>query len=432
MYSIMSLVCFHSISLYVSLLCCCILNFIDSSFPAKTKHESERVRASESECMGTMGNGVVRNPFLYIPNMIGYARLVLVLVGVQLALPRETCIRDRDSLAQQEQSAAGSSGFFRGLSLRDGVYMSAYKLLRNAFVLFSKGASGEGMRAGAVSDASGGADRVMLGMMLYALGFVLDGVDGHAARYFNQESTMGKLLDMVTDRISTGALLFVLSLYLPCCTIIFVFVFWLDTASHWYHMYATMLAGGPEANHKHVTSTVGDGGDDSSSVDDSGNAAVRETERPSIMARILHLYYSNKLVFVTSCVSAELVWMLLVLRLGSTSLRHMSPLASAAFFASSSVSSMMPTLPTIPMIPMVPGIVHSMKGVLSGYISSVHNFADAVENYFYYRSWAFVIDCLLIVCFPFWLLKQASNVAQLVRAASICNEHDASSRSKLD
>ena len=36
--------------------------------------------------------------------------------------------------------------------------------------------------------------------LFYALSEALDAVDGHAARYFNQSTTYGAVLDMVTDR----------------------------------------------------------------------------------------------------------------------------------------------------------------------------------------------------------------------------------------
>jgi phosphatidylglycerophosphate synthase len=46
--------------------------------------------------------------------------------------------------------------------------------------------------------------------MLYLYSFTADLFDGMAARKFNQCSTFGGLLDMVTDRCSTLGLLFVL------------------------------------------------------------------------------------------------------------------------------------------------------------------------------------------------------------------------------
>ncbi|XP_072961691.1 probable CDP-diacylglycerol--inositol 3-phosphatidyltransferase 2 isoform X2 [Typha angustifolia] len=48
-------------------------------------------------------------------------------------------------------------------------------------------------------------------VILYFLSFFLDGLDGWFARKFNQVSTFGAVLDMVTDRVSTACLLTILS-----------------------------------------------------------------------------------------------------------------------------------------------------------------------------------------------------------------------------
>jgi len=50
-----------------------------------------------------------------------------------------------------------------------------------------------------------------IALVLYVSSFVGDLFDGMAARRFDQCSTFGGLLDMVTDRCSTLGLLFVLS-----------------------------------------------------------------------------------------------------------------------------------------------------------------------------------------------------------------------------
>jgi CDP-diacylglycerol--inositol 3-phosphatidyltransferase len=44
-------------------------------------------------------------------------------------------------------------------------------------------------------------------MVCYFLSSFLDAFDGMAARYFNQSSTFGGMLDMLTDRIGTSALI---------------------------------------------------------------------------------------------------------------------------------------------------------------------------------------------------------------------------------
>ncbi|XP_077217139.1 CDP-diacylglycerol--inositol 3-phosphatidyltransferase 1-like isoform X2 [Tasmannia lanceolata] len=84
---------------------------------------------------------------------------------------------------------------------------------------------------------------------LYFISFLCDGLDGWFARKFNQVSTFGAVLDMVTDRVSTACLLVILSqFYSP--GLIFLSLLALDIASHWLQMYSTFLAG--KANHKDV------------------------------------------------------------------------------------------------------------------------------------------------------------------------------------
>ncbi|XP_010275058.1 PREDICTED: probable CDP-diacylglycerol--inositol 3-phosphatidyltransferase 2 [Nelumbo nucifera] len=85
--------------------------------------------------------------------------------------------------------------------------------------------------------------------ILYFISFVCDGLDGWFARKFNQVSTFGAVLDMVTDRVSTACLLVILSqFYRP--GLVFLSLLALDIASHWMQMYSTFLSG--KASHKDV------------------------------------------------------------------------------------------------------------------------------------------------------------------------------------
>ena len=56
--------------------------------------------------------------------------------------------------------------------------------------------------------------------LLYSVSCLLDALDGYAARYFNQSTTFGAVLDMVTDRCSTACLLVFLSSAWPRWAII--------------------------------------------------------------------------------------------------------------------------------------------------------------------------------------------------------------------
>ncbi|KAE9448606.1 hypothetical protein C3L33_19500, partial [Rhododendron williamsianum] len=76
--------------------------------------------------------------------------------------------------------------------------------------------------------------------VLYFISFVCDALDGWFARKFNQVSTFGAVLDMVTDRISTACLLVILSqVYRP--GLVFLSLLALDIGSHWFQMYSFLL-----------------------------------------------------------------------------------------------------------------------------------------------------------------------------------------------
>ena len=105
---------------------------------------------------------------------------------------------------------------------------------------------------------------------LYSISCLLDALDGYAARYFEQSTKFGAVLDMVTDRCTTSCLLVFLSSAFPRWAIIFQGLIALDFASHYIHMYATMVAGGANSSHKNI-----EGGG-------------------SWHNRLLNIYYTNK------------------------------------------------------------------------------------------------------------------------------------------
>jgi len=92
----------------------------------------------------------------------------------------------------------------------------------------------------------------LIAILLYIGSFIGDLFDGYVARKFNQCSTFGGLLDMITDRCSTLGLLYVLSIDIgsslvveqPSATtvalyrIIYLFLMLLDISSHWCQMYS--------------------------------------------------------------------------------------------------------------------------------------------------------------------------------------------------
>lgn len=108
--------------------------------------------------------------------------------------------------------------------------------------------------------------------LLYSISCILDALDGFAARRYNQSTTFGAVLDMVTDRCTTSCLLVFLASAFPRWSIVFQGLISLDLASHYIHMYATLSMGGSGQSHKKV--------DESRS-------------------RILHLYYTNRVSEIT-------------------------------------------------------------------------------------------------------------------------------------
>lgn len=88
--------------------------------------------------------------------------------------------------------------------------------------------------------------------LLYSISCLLDALDGYAARYFNQSTRFGAVLDMVTDRCTTSCLLVFLSSAFPRWAIVFQGLISLDFASHYIHMYATLAMGGSGQSHKNV------------------------------------------------------------------------------------------------------------------------------------------------------------------------------------
>ncbi|KAM3077944.1 phosphatidylinositol synthase 1 (CDP-alcohol phosphatidyltransferase1) [Clarireedia jacksonii] len=88
--------------------------------------------------------------------------------------------------------------------------------------------------------------------ILYSISCLLDALDGYAARAFEQSTRFGAVLDMVTDRCTTACLLVFLSSAWPRWSLLFQGLISLDLASHYVHMYATLIMGGSDTSHKKV------------------------------------------------------------------------------------------------------------------------------------------------------------------------------------
>ncbi|KAI1657390.1 CDP-alcohol phosphatidyltransferase-domain-containing protein [Daldinia decipiens] len=122
--------------------------------------------------------------------------------------------------------------------------------------------------------------------ILYSISCLLDALDGYAARYFEQSTKFGAVLDMVTDRCTTSCLLVFLSSAFPRWAIVFQGLITIDFASHYMHMYATLAMGGSGTSHKNVDKS---------------------------RSWLLNLYYTNKVVLFICCALNEIFFIALYL-----------------------------------------------------------------------------------------------------------------------
>jgi CDP-diacylglycerol--inositol 3-phosphatidyltransferase len=88
--------------------------------------------------------------------------------------------------------------------------------------------------------------------LLYSVSCLLDALDGYAARVFEQSTRFGAVLDMVTDRCTTSCLLVFLSSAWPRWAIVFQGLIALDFASHYMHMFSSLVVGGSDSSHKNI------------------------------------------------------------------------------------------------------------------------------------------------------------------------------------
>lgn len=83
----------------------------------------------------------------------------------------------------------------------------------------------------------------LIALAFYGLSCFLDVFDGLYARYLDQCSQFGAVLDMITDRCTTTFLLFSLASSFPEWKIWFQVLCVLDWVSHYVHMRATASSG---------------------------------------------------------------------------------------------------------------------------------------------------------------------------------------------
>ncbi|KAL3492899.1 CDP-alcohol phosphatidyltransferase-domain-containing protein [Aspergillus germanicus] len=217
--------------------------------------------------------------------------------------------------------------------------------------------------------------------ILYSVSCLLDALDGYAARYFNQSTTFGAVLDMVTDRCTTACLLVFLSSAWPRWALVFQSLIALDMASHYMHMYATLSMGGANQSHKKIDSS---------------------------RSWVLYLYYNSRTVLFICCALNELFFIGLYL-----------------------LSFSSPTLS--------PSLLHPPQGVTVGGTppppASTSVFASPWSAGALELARANKIDsfwpwAITAVSFPVMAFKQFVNVVQLVKASNWLVEGDLINRRK--
>ncbi|KAK1118859.1 hypothetical protein K0M31_014630 [Melipona bicolor] len=110
----------------------------------------------------------------------------------------------------------------------------------------------------------------------YIISALLDAVDGHAARYFNQSTKFGGMLDQLTDRVGTMCLLATLCMFYPSYSFWFQLSMAIDISCHWIYLHTSLLQG--KTSHKFI--------------DMSENSIMR-------------MYYTNRTVLFIMCAGNE-------------------------------------------------------------------------------------------------------------------------------
>ncbi|KAJ5458498.1 hypothetical protein N7475_009886 [Penicillium sp. IBT 31633x] len=218
---------------------------------------------------------------------------------------------------------------------------------------------------------------------LYSVSCLLDALDGYAARYFNQSTIFGAVLDMVTDRCTTACLLVFLSSAWPRWAIVFQALICLDMASHYMHMYATLSMGGSSQSHKKVD--------------------------PS-RSWIMYQYYTSKTVLFICCLLNEAFFIGLYL------LSFSSPTLSPSLLQPVSDSQLSSAQPGNPAHPEPASLFASPWS--AGALEMAR--ANKLES-----TWPWIITG---ISFPVMAFKQFVNIVQMVNASKWLAEGDRAAR----
>ena len=126
-------------------------------------------------------------------------------------------------------------------------------------------------------------------LIYYLISFGGDLIDGYLARLFDQTSTYGGVLDMITDRMATAGLITLNCVIYPTKTFMFSLAMMLDITSHWWHMLSTQ-----GHHHKSQITTYSD-----------DPLFIKSIQT------MINSYYGIYPLFAYCRVSAELYWVVL-------------------------------------------------------------------------------------------------------------------------
>ncbi|CAI4211561.1 unnamed protein product [Parascedosporium putredinis] len=195
--------------------------------------------------------------------------------------------------------------------------------------------------------------------LLYSISCLLDALDGYAARWFEQSTRFGAILDM--GLIS------------------------LDLASHYMHMYASLVVGGSNSSHKNIDKS---------------------------QSKILNLYYTNRTVLFIFCTFNELFFIALYL------LSFSSPLLSPSLLRSVGDDK-------------VAADIHAGAQVNSSLLNQIFPdpYSAAALEFARANKMDSTIPWILAgISFPIMAGKQIINVVQLVKASKWLAEVDVEHR----
>ncbi|XP_045468475.1 CDP-diacylglycerol--inositol 3-phosphatidyltransferase [Harmonia axyridis] len=116
----------------------------------------------------------------------------------------------------------------------------------------------------------------IIALVCYTISALLDAIDGYAARYFNQGTKFGAMLDQLTDRCGTMCLCAVLAHLYPSHMFWYLLSMCIDISCHWMYLHTSILQG--KSSHKFIDMSE---------------------------SKIMSLYYTNRTVLFFMCAGNE-------------------------------------------------------------------------------------------------------------------------------